>query len=113
MPINTGSLNLRVRISQRAAGTDALGQAAETWQTLADVWAGAQPPQGREFFNAGAQFSANTVVWRIRYRADVTTRMRLTDLRTNGKVFDIEAVLPDAQREFIDLVCTSDVGDAL
>lgn len=113
MPINAGLLNVRVRIEVRAAGVDALGQASETWQEVAELWARPRPLQGREFFAAGGQLAESSGTWELRYRADITPKMRLVDLRAGGLTYDIQAVLPDAQHEGMDLVCTSGAGDAI
>ena len=102
MGINAGTLNTRVVIQTRS-GQDAAGQPTTTWTTHATVWANVRHPSGAEAMRADKDISINQVRVRIRRRTDITPAMRVSH---GGVIFQIKAVLPDAQRlEFTDLVC--------
>ena len=102
MMINAGRLNHRITIEQRGAGQDAWGQPVETWEPVAELWASVLYLSGLSAIKAGADVSISKVSIRIRHRAGLNAGMRVLH---DGKVFDIQAVLPDGARQFVDLVC--------
>lgn len=102
MMINAGRLNHRITIEQRGAGKDAWGQPVETWEPVAELWASVIYLSGLSAIKAGADVSISKVSIRIRHRAGLNAGMRVLH---DGKVFDIQAVLPDSARQFVDLVC--------
>lgn len=109
MPLNAGQLSSRITLEQRNAGLDAHGQASETWATVATVWAQPMPKTGREFF-AGGQLQAELgFAWRIRHRTDVLPAWRVVDAA--GTNYDIAAIVPAANREWLDLMCITGVRD--
>lgn len=65
------------------------------------------PMSGREFVAAAALQTRVTTRITIRYRDGVNTKMRAIDEAT-GKVYGIEAVLPDPKsgREYLTLMCS-------
>lgn len=101
--MKAGQLNSRITLQQLNAGTDEIGQPINTWQDAGAVWASVRYLNGIESLKADAQSATAKASIRIRYRADITTAMRVLHGAT---VFQITAVLPDEQRrEFTDLVC--------
>jgi SPP1 family predicted phage head-tail adaptor len=66
------------------------------------------PAKGREFFAAGQLQAEGAMAWRIRYRTDLTAAMRVLEGATP---YDIVAVVPSANREWVDLYCTQGVKD--
>jgi len=98
-----GKLKNRIRIQQRGAGQDELGQPVDTWADLATVWADIAHPSGLQSIRADAESSVVKASIRIRRRADVTAGMRVVYGTT---VYDIQAVLPNERsRDYVDLVC--------
>jgi len=91
--MRAGQLRHRVTIEQVTETQDSYGGVTETWSTLATVWAAIEPITGREKFASGGdvRFAENEVQIRMRYRSDVTPKMRLTD--DGGTVYNIRAVL--------------------
>ena len=74
---NPGRLDRRIVIEQNTPDQDATGQEIESWAELATVWAEVVPVGGSEVFQA-KQFGAETVKkFRIRWRGDVTPKMRV------------------------------------
>ena len=101
--MNPGDLNQRVLIERFTSEPDEIGQPIEAWVTLATVWAAVEPQAGREFVAAGAGQSELTTKIRIRWRAGITSRDRVTH---DGKVYGIASVIDyrSARRELV-LMC--------
>lgn len=95
-------LNHRINIEQRSSSTDALGQPLETWTLVAAVWADVRHLSGSAALKAGGDTSLVQASIRIRQRSGLTAGMRV---RYGSQTFDIQAVLPDGQQQYIDLVC--------
>lgn len=96
------SLNHRVTIQARTSGQDEIGQPVETWADVATVWASVAYLSGLQAIKAGADVSILKASVRIRYRTGLDAGMRITH---GAVVFDIKAVLPDARKQYVDLVC--------
>jgi SPP1 family predicted phage head-tail adaptor len=100
--MRAGTLRTPLTIQQQAVTQDAIGQPLTTWTTFAEVWGDLRYKSGAEVIRADAESSAVKCSIRIRYLAGVTAGMRVTDGATT---FDIEAVMPDQHRVYVDLVC--------
>lgn len=97
------ALTRRIDLQQRSGTQDALGQPIESWSNVATVWADILHPSGVEQIKAGADMSIVKASIRVNYRANLNAGMRAVH---NGKVYDIEAVLPDeTDRQYMFLVC--------
>jgi len=91
-----GRLDRLIVIEQSTPAQDAAGQPIKSWAALATVWAEVIPVGGREVFEA-RQFGAETVAkFRIRYRGDVTRKMRVV---YDGDEYDIAGVAEDRRFE--------------
>lgn len=88
--MRAGQLRHRIKI-ERDAGTDSNGYHVEDWQTLVDrLPAERMQTGGGETIRGGIQVQASTThVYRIRYRTDVTSKMRVID---DGNTINITAV---------------------
>jgi SPP1 family predicted phage head-tail adaptor len=96
-----GDLRERVTISQPSRVTDTLRGQATTWTTLDTVWAEWSDRPSREALQVGGFQSLSLHTARIRYRADVTTQMRVTKGTT---VCDISGLRDmDGRRRFLEL----------
>lgn len=111
MPLNIGRLNQRVALQQPATTVDALGQRVETWATVADVWAQAQPLRGREFFAAGQVQSEASVRFRMRYRSGVTSAMRVL-WRDVPHAIVAEPIDVDGGQHTLEIMCSAGIRDA-
>lgn len=98
------ALNDRVTIKRQGATRDALGQEiVNDWVTVsADTWANVRYLSGTQAIKADAQTSIVRASIRLRYRTDIAAGMRAT---FGSTVFEIEAVLPDSKKVYVDLVC--------
>jgi SPP1 family predicted phage head-tail adaptor len=95
-----GRLRTRITITQRGTAQDALGQPVATWSTVATVWADIRHPSGVQAVKGDADMSIVKASIRIRRRSDVDAGMRVT---AGADVYDIKAVLPDADRKYLNL----------
>jgi SPP1 family predicted phage head-tail adaptor len=106
--MRAGRLNALVVIQRPAAGQDSAGQPNVGFVNLdaagdGSTWAQIRHLNGLETLRAGAAPSVVRASIRIRYRTDVTARMRVV---YGSTVYEIKAVLPDEERkQHVDLVC--------
>lgn len=98
--MTAGRLRTRIVITQRGTAQDALGQPVVTWNTVAVVWADIRHPSGVQAVKSDADLSIVKASIRIRRRSDVDAGMRVT---AGADVYDIKAVLPDADRKYLNL----------
>ena len=97
-----GKLRHRIVISQPAEVSDGAGGVTTTWSTLATVWGSVEPLRGREFLDAaGAQAEVSTRI-KIRYRADVTAKMRVV---WGTHTYEVIAPAFDERRTMSELMC--------
>lgn len=107
--MEVGSLNRRIVIQSRDAGTDDAGQPVQTWTTLATVWANVKGATGMGSIRGSLDgVEVNAYSFRIRYRTDVDAAERVV---FGGQNYDVKSVRHDhAGREWTDMVC--EVSDA-
>lgn len=99
--MTAGQLRHRVTIQTQVTTQDAIGQPSTSWTDTAAVWADIRYLSGLSAIKAGADASVSKVSIRLRYRAcDAGQRIVCGD-----EVFNIEAVLPDSKKQWIDCVC--------
>lgn len=73
-----------------------------TWEPVGREWADIESISGSEFIAAQAPQSQTVFCIRIRYRDDLVSSWRLCE---GAKIYEITAVLPDARRRRIELMC--------
>jgi len=100
-----------VTIEQPTAGdADVHGERVDTWSTLDKVWANVVTLGGRdtgkETFRASQVQAEATVQVTMRYRSDVTTRMRIIK---GSRTFNISARLPNERKTEMTFLCTEEV----
>ena len=84
-----GRLDRRIVIEVNTPTTSASGEKKPNWGTLATVWAEVRPLRGKEFFDAAAVQSEIDTKFRIRYRSDLTAKMRINYA---GNLYDIHSI---------------------
>lgn len=99
-----GKLSTRLTLQQPSSSQDTLGQPLATWSDVATLWCDVRHASGLQSIKADADTSTAKASIRIRHRPGVTAAMRLVEQGT-GTVYKINAVLPDARKSFVDLVC--------
>ncbi len=107
---NPGRLDRRIVIEQSTPAQDSSGQPVESWAELATVWAEVVPVGGSEIFQA-KQFGAETVKkFRIRWRGDVTAKMRVVYDSANYDIADVAEDRRFERRQFEIITATARVG---
>ncbi|WP_284213875.1 phage head closure protein [Comamonas jiangduensis] len=105
MTIAAGDFSHQIHIQRRTGGHDEWNSPnPQGWEniTAKPIWANVRHQSGSESIRAGADVSIVRASVRIRWRTGVDAGMRVLH---GGQVFDVEAVLPSADRTHIDLVC--------
>lgn len=99
--MDAGTLRHKVTIQHNDGGLDDWGQPIEGWTDLyANIWANVLFLNGKEFVRADKDSQSTSASVRIRKRSGITQAMRLVH---KGVTYDITAVLPDSNNEYIDL----------
>lgn len=114
-----GSYRRRVDIEQQAGVKDTTGSIVPTWKVLwRSVPCSINQFQGRGHEVMAAQQTQADVEWKVafRWRPDLDESMRLVeyldDAKTRSRVYNIEAVLPDAtNRREITLLCRTRLSE--
>ncbi len=105
-----GTLRDRVVIQQPTETRNTQGGVTQTWGTLATVWANVKAvPRGDEQIAQGRIAAIGDYDVTIRYRADVTPKMRLSWTpyqATAAKTLEIHAAQPaNGERVLLSLAC--------
>lgn len=99
--MQAGRLRHRLVIQTPTETTDSMGGQTIAWNTLATVWATIAPLRGAEYMEAQAVEAAVSTRITIRYRADVTPRMRAT---WDGHTYEILDVVHDERRTMTEMM---------
>lgn len=104
--IDAGRFNQRVTLQAPVATLDELGQPVDGWTEVDTVWAEANPTRSQELSSGGSTDSQIDVVFRVRYRTDITAAMRVvwrsTPYALIGDPVDVRG-----RREVLELNCAS------
>jgi SPP1 family predicted phage head-tail adaptor len=101
--IRAGELNCRVTLQSATETQDDYGAPVPGWATTATVWGEVVDLSGREFFAAQQVNAEVSTRIRIRYRTDVTPKMRAI---ANGRTLEILSVLdPEGRKRELHLMC--------
>jgi SPP1 family predicted phage head-tail adaptor len=86
------------------------GETSKEWSTFDRVAAAVEPLSGKEFIAAQANQSKVSTRITIRYLAGVNAGMRIVE---DGKIYNIEAVLPDKNSgiRYLTLLVSDGVND--
>ena len=98
--MKAGQLRHRVTLQSRVDTVDDIGQPSTSWLTTATVWADVRYLSGLSAIKSGADVSLSKCSVRMRHRA-INAGQRIV---YGNEVFEIDAVLPDGRKEFIDCV---------
>jgi len=98
--MSAGQLRHRVDLQQKVSGVDEIGQPVTTWESVAFLWGDVRYLTGVSAIKAGADTSASKVSIRLRH-GTFNAGQRIV---YGDEVFDVQAVLPDGKRQYVDLV---------
>lgn len=93
--VRFGRMDRRVRIDAPTGARGGLGEATEGWVQLATVWARKLQPSVAAKVVGPELVSEQSVVWSVRYRADVTSLCRLV---AGEEVYRIDGVYEGSGR---------------
>lgn len=101
--MQAGRLKNRIVIQQQSATQDEVGQPVNTWTTYITVWGNILHQKGIEAIKADHVISTLRASIRVRYKAGITTSMRVSYA---SKIYQILSIVPDAEnKDYMDLVC--------
>lgn len=79
-------------LEQEAFTTDDLGGFTREWEEVATLWSEIVPIGGKEYAYASQLTTSSRFRITLRYRGDITPRMRLRDDAT-GRIYNIRSVI--------------------
>ena len=109
--MQAGKLRHRVVIQEPVNNQNTeTGSIESSWQDVATIWADVYPLSAREFISAQSEQGEITTRITIRFRRNISNKNRIL---YEGKIFNIEGVLPDpvSGREYLTLPCSEGVND--
>ena len=102
--INIGKLDRRITIEQKTEGLSSTGAVLDSsWGTLDTVWAKVIQKSGRELLVSDQVNAQADVVFRIRYRSDVTEKMRIL---YNSEYYDITYIKELGRQDALEITAT-------
>ena len=96
-----GKLDRQILIEQNTPVQDGFGQPIESWGTLATVWAEKLNPKVAEKYVGDKFVPTRSIVWRIRFRGDVTELMRVV---YNSNNYGIIGTYEEGRRKYLIVV---------
>ncbi|MBF0417204.1 MAG: phage head closure protein [Magnetococcales bacterium] len=110
--IAAGELNYRIIIQRKSSSKDTFGQNVQSWTTLDTVWANIATVNGRED-NVGQLVSMVTSRITIRWNASYSDTRNVSGYRITceGRIFNIQSVLPDRVGGKIVFLATEGASD--
>lgn len=106
--MRAGKLRDSITIQHKIDTPDAFGQPVSAWSDLATVWANVLFNNGKEAISSQSEVAMKAASMRIRWRTDIITGMRVI---FNGETYNIKAVLPAQNREYLDLVADTGLNN--
>lgn len=87
-----GPLDRRIVLERRTGAADDFGHPAETWTTLATVWASKEDVSDAERLRAAERAAIITTRFQIRHSTTVADLNPKDRLSYGGRIYDINAV---------------------
>jgi SPP1 family predicted phage head-tail adaptor len=99
--MRSGKLDRRITLQTLTISRDGYGATIETWTDLDTVWAEVVPLKGTEYFAAAQIVVEEQLKFRIRYRSDLTEKVRIT---YNGQTYDVQNITEIGRRQGLELL---------
>lgn len=99
--MKSGLLRHRIDLQQQVGTFDAIGQPSTAWESVAFLWGDVRYLNGISALKAGADTSVSKVTIRVR-QGSFNAGQRVV---YGDEVFDVQAVLPDGKKSYVDLIC--------
>lgn len=100
--MRAGKLTHQITIEAPSKTVSPAGTVTHTWAPIATVRAEILQQSATEFLRADAEAERNVVIFRIRYRADLTTSARVTH---DGQAYDLVELKQLGRRQGLELRC--------
>ena len=98
-----GDMRHRITFQREIKTPDGHKGFTMAWQDMIECWASVVPLTGREFFYSHQIKAEITHRVKIRYREDVTTKMRI---KYEDRILEIESILDKKERhEELEIFC--------
>ncbi len=98
-----GEMRHRITFQRPVKTDDGHKGHAVAWQDMVTCWASVEPLSGREYFYSHQIKAEITHRVKIRYRTDITTKMRI---KHRDRVLEIESILDKKERrEELEIFC--------
>lgn len=105
--MRAGALDRRIVIERATTTPDEFNASAETWATLATVWAEKSDVKDGERMRAGSVSSEITTRFRIRHSTTVADVSPKDRVRFDGRTYDIVAVKEIGRSEGIEITAAA------
>lgn len=101
--MRAGRMDRKITFQRKVEARDGYGAITFTWQDVArDVWAEKVEQRGREYLAAKQHTPEMQRIYRVRYRSDVDTTMRVL---ADGQGWDIQHVAELGRRRGLEITC--------
>lgn len=101
--LTIGEMRHRITLQQPIETPDGHKGHTVKWQDLATLWASVEPLSGREYFYSHQIKAEITHRVKIRYRENITTKMRI---KHRDRVLAIESILDlKERRQILEILC--------
>lgn len=98
--MNIGKLDRRITIERLTETVKPSGSVVKAWTPIATVWAEVIQQSATEFFTGFGEAETGTMIFRIRYVANITTADRVT---YNGSTYDLKEIKELGRRDALEL----------
>lgn len=106
MPLEAGRLDRRITIQSYTTSADSYGEPLKTWADFVTVWAQYLPLRGAERFAAKQVDATIEAKFRLRWRDDLDTTMRIT---FESRTWDIAGIVEIGRREGLEIIAAAHV----
>ena len=90
--LNIGRMNRRIIIERETEAVSPSGDVSKVWALVATAWAEMVQQSASEFFTGYGEAETGTVIFRIRYRPEITTADRVTYAGTTYNLKEIKEI---------------------
>lgn len=99
-----GDFRHRITFQEEVKTPDGYKGHASQWKDMVTVWGSIEPISGREYFYAQQITAEVTHRINVRYRTDITTKMRA---KFEERIFELTAIFDlKERREFLEILAT-------
>lgn len=101
------TLDRRVTITRRSGAANAFNEPADTWSTLATVWASVTPVSDGERLRAGETLAQKSSRFLIRWSSAIASVNPRDRLSFDGATWDISGVKHIGRKQFYEITATA------